>query len=417
MSIAPNYAPEVRLQVGGRPAPAALRGSITSVSATCGFSDADRLEVVLANEALRWLDDELMRLDTPIELWLGYSPDQPERIFAGEVVGSQATFPSSGIPTLTVVAQDRRTRLAAASPSRWFGVKIPQLGIMPLPDVAVAPLLALEHGLLPTIDPLGALLSAALGVVEAAASVDDPTMRQRIVRKQAGQTSLDLLKQIAAENAWEIVIDHEASPGGLVLSLMSPGAHLDPDVTLRYGHSLLEFTPRVSTVGQIARVSARVWIPSLRVELTVSVGYDWDRQALDVQIAPGFGMPFGDKAREVMFVDEPLSPANAARVVLGKLLPRLNRRITASGSCVGNAAIRAGHVLRIEGVGETYGGLWRVTSVVQTVDSGGWRTTFEVRKEIWFGSIPPASQGAVRIQGGLLSAPALPDPAGSRPFT
>jgi hypothetical protein len=396
------------MQIAGRPAPAALRGSITSVSATCGFGDADRLEVILANEGLRWLDDDVMRLDTPIELWLGYSPEEPERIFAGEVVGSQAAFPSSGIPTLTVIAQDRRTRLAAASPSRWFGVKIPQIGIMPLPDVAVAPLLAVEHGLLPTIDPLGSLLSAALSAVEA---VDDPTMGQRIVREQAGETSLDLLKRIAAENAWEIVIDHKASPGGLVLSLMSPGAHLAPDVTLRYGHSLLDFTPRVSTVGQIARVTARVWIPSLRVELTISVGYDWDRQALDVQIAPGFGRPVDDeKAKEVMFLDEALSPANAARVVLGKLLPLLNRRITATGSCVGNAAIRAGHVLRIEGVGETYGGLWRVTSAVQTVDSTGWHTTFDVRKEIWFGSIPPTSQGAVRVQGGLLSPPVLPDP-------
>jgi hypothetical protein len=241
--------------------------------------------------------------------------------------------------------------------------------------------------------------------VEAAASIDDPTLRQRIVRKQAGATSLDFLKQIAVENAWEIVIDHAANPGGLVLSLMSPGAHLAPETTLRYGHSLIEFTPRVSAVGQVARVTARVWQPSIRLELTVSVGYDWDRQSLEIEVSPGFGLPIGGKAKQVLLLDEPISPANAARVVLGKLLPRLNRRLTATGSCVGTPAIRAGHVLRIEGVGETYGGLWRVTSVTQTVDTGGWRTSFEARKEIWFGSIPAAAQGAVRVQGGLLSPP------------
>ena len=48
--------------------PATLRASITSVSATCGFGDADRLEVALANEALRWLDHDLLRLDT---MWSG----------------------------------------------------------------------------------------------------------------------------------------------------------------------------------------------------------------------------------------------------------------------------------------------------------------------------------------------------------
>ena len=108
----------------------------------------------------------------------------------------------------------------------------------------------------------------------------------------------------------------------------------------------------------------------------------------------------------MLLVDEPLSPANAARVVLGRLLPKLNRRLTARGTCVGDAAIRVGHVLRIEGVGETYGGLWRVTSVTHRLDTSGWRTEFEARKEIWFGSIPGPSQGAVRVQGGLLSLPA-----------
>lgn len=407
MSVAPQYSPDLRLVLSGRPAPAALRASIASVSATCGFGDADRLELSLANEGLRWLDSDLFRLDTPLELWLGYAPDQPERVFAGEVVGADATFPSAGIPTLTVVAQDRRTRLAAAQPSRWFGVAIPTYGVLPIPDVAVAPLLALEHGLLPSIDPLGSMLAAALGAAETMMSLDDPTLRQRIVRKQAGETSLDLLKRIAAENAWEIAIDHRAEPAGLMLTLMSPAAHLAPDVTLRYGSSLVDFSPRISSVGQVAKVSARVWQPSIRLELTISVGYDWDRQSLEIEVTPGFGLPVGKgKGSEVTMVDEPVSPANAARVVLGKLLPKLNRRLTARGTCVGNAAVRAGHVLRIEGVGETYGGLWRVTSVTQTLDSGGWRTTFEARKEIWFGSIPAPSQGAVRVQGGLLSLPA-----------
>ncbi|GIE88157.1 phage late control D family protein [Actinoplanes regularis] len=406
MTVAPAYAPEIRLLLAGRPVPAALRASLTSVSATCGFGDADRLELSLANEALRWLDHDLLRLDTPAELWLGYNPGPPERVFAGDVIGSQADFPGSGLPTLSVSAQDRRTRLAAASPSRWFGVSIPHFGVAPIPDQLVASTLALEHGMLPVVDPLGSILAAALGAAEAAASVNDPALRQRIVRKQAGVTSLDFLKQIAAENAWEIAIDHAAGPGGLMLSLMSPGAHLAPDRTLRYGASLMEFSPRLSTVGQIAKVTARVWIPSIRLELTISVGYDWDRQSLDVDVSPGFGMRGGTKETEVMLVDEPLSPATAPRVVLGKLLPRLNRRMTATGSCVGDAAVRAGHVLRIEGVGETYGGLWRVTSVTHTVDAGGWRTSFEARKEIWFDSIPLPAQGAARIQGGLLSLPA-----------
>ena len=60
--------------------------------------------------------------------------------------------------------------------------------------------------------------------------------------------------------------------------------------------------------------------------------------------------------------------------------------------------MRAGNVLRIEGVGEEFGGLYRATAVTHSLDASGFRTQFEARKEIWFGSIPAADQGAVPVR-------------------
>jgi len=54
-------------------------------------------------------------------------------------------------------------------------------------------------------------------------------------------------------------------------------------------------------------------------------------------------------------------------------------------------------VLQLEGVGEQFGGLYRVTSATHTIDSSGYRTNFEVRKEIWFSSIDPLAQGAIPV--------------------
>lgn len=404
-----RYVPEMRLGFGGRPAPAALRGSVTGVSCVTGLGgDADRLEISLANAGLRWLDHRLFALDTPVSLALGYVPREPRTLFSGQVVGTEAEFPSGGVPTLRVIAQDRRTRLADASPGRWFAVPVPKLGVLPVPDLVVAPYLALEHGLLPVVDGLGAVLAGALGAADAAAVAEDPGMRQRVVRHQHAQNTLKFLEQIAAQNGWELVLEHDLDPRGFVLRLMSPAAYLDPDVTLRYGASLSEFSPRTSSVGQVAKVSVRVWRPEVRLELTVSVGYDWDRQRLAVEVTPGFGLPGGYQGKEVLLVDEPVTLATAPRVLVGKLLPLLNRRTTAQGSCVGDPRIRAGRLLRIEGVGETFGGLWRVVSAQHTLDSGGYRTSFDVRKEIWFDAVPRPSQGAVRVQGGVFSLPSSP---------
>jgi hypothetical protein len=148
-------------------------------------------------------------------------------------------------------------------------------------------------------------------------------------------------------------------------------------------------------------VSVHVWRPEIKLELTVKVGYDWDKQSLDIEISPGFSAA-GAHAKpgsstETLLVNEPVTVGSAPRMILSKLLPRLNKRLTATGSCVGNPKIAAGHVVRVEGVGTTFGGLYRVTQARHTLDGGGYRTSFDLRKEIWFGSIPLPSQGAVSV--------------------
>ena len=143
-----------------------------------------------------------------------------------------------------------------------------------------------------------------------------------------------------------------------------------------------------------------LWIPAIKTEFTVSVGWDWDRQSLDVSISPGFGMPVstGDEEEEFTLLGDPVTLSDAPRAIIAELLPRLNRRLTASGSTPGDLRVRAGSVLRVEGVGEQFGGLYRATSVTHSIDGGGWRTSFEARKEIWFGSVPLPEQGAVPVQ-------------------
>jgi hypothetical protein len=399
----PQYAPEVRIAIGGAPAPAAVRGAMTSLRVSTGLEGADRLELALANEGLRFLDSPLFRLDTEIEVAIGYAPDEPTRIFNGVVVGSDATFPSDAMPALTVVAHDRRVRLQQSSATRWFAIPIPKFAVLPIPDVVVAPLVALEHGVIPILDPIGAALSVLIQGASVAGSIGDPDGMQKIVRRQHDQTNLDFLALIARENGWEMLVDHAAEPAGYQLRFMSPLSHLDADVTLRYGASLLDFTPKITQVGQVAGISVKVWRPEIKLELTVTVGWDWDRQSLQLSISPGFGMPSGASGAGVMLVNEPVTLASAPKLIVSKLLPKLNRRLTATGSCVGDPRIQAGRVLQVEGVGTTFGGRYRIAGATHSLDAGGYRTTFDLRKEIWFGSIPPASQGQIAINDGLLT--------------
>lgn len=416
-----RYVPEFKVMINGSPIPAALRASVSSVTFQSGFDVADRVELTLVNENLRWLDHPLLGMDKKLTLSIGYAPDPLTQVFAGEIVSQNASFPAGGTPILTVAAQDRRHRLQSGKKARWFAIPVPSYGNMPIPDAGVVDMVSLENGLIPISDPIGAALSVLLGGVQTVAAMNDPLTMQEIIRKQAGESDYDFLKRIALENGWDMLVDHTGDSGGYKLRFMSPLEHLSSDVTLKYNQSLIDFSPRLSTVGQIAGITANIWISAIKTEFTITVSWDWDRQQLELGISPGFGLPgkmaqtpeasaaskndskadqsLGESSANASWtlVDEPLTLASAPRVILGKLIPLLNQRLTGSGSTVGDPRILPGKVLRIEGLGEKFGGLYRVTSATHTIDSGGYRSSFEVRKEIWFGSIPLPQQGAVPV--------------------
>jgi phage protein D len=392
-----HYIPDFRLEMAGAPVPAELRASVSNVTLVSGLEGADRAEITLVNDSLRWLDNPLFALDTPMTLRLGYADTGLEQVFVGQVVGFGAAFPNGAGPTVTVTAQDARYRLAQGNKVRWFGIPIPSVGVFPLPDVATTPIVALENLLLPIIDPVGAALSILLGAAEAASSIADPGGAQKFIRKQANESDYDFLTKIAKENGWEMVIDHSGPLGGHLLHFFSPLDKLQADVNLAYGASLMEFTPRITNVGQIFSVSGYVWVPAIKMVFNIVLGFDWDRMALTLAIYPA-GIALAPSTPSADLIDDPLTLATAPRKLVSELIPKLNKRLTATGGTIGDPAILAGRVLRITGVGVQFGGLWRVTEATHTIDSSGYRTHFELRKEIWFGSIPAPAQGAIPVR-------------------
>jgi len=221
-----------------------------------------------------------------------------------------------------------------------------------------------------------------------------------LIRKQRNQTDLDFLTTIARENGWLMTVDHGGSRGGSVLRFTSFFAHLVPDVTFRYGESLIDFSPRLSKVGEVLRVTARFWIPQMKVQMTVTAGWNWDRQALEVSASAGFGLSGGNSGADAstMLLGEEVSAKTASRAMLAKLIDKLNQRLTGSASVVGDTRLRPGGVVQIDGVGQLFGGLYRVTAVRHLLDAGGFLTSFDVCKEVWFDGahLMRGAQAAVR---------------------
>jgi len=400
MARYPQFGPQFTVQINGANLPAALRGAISSVTWTDGMEGLDSVEIAFANQNLQWLDNSLLAVNNGFTLSIGYAPDPLEKVFVGEITGVEPSFPNGGMPTIRVTAHDFLQRLTHGKVDRAFAITLPTIGIIPLPDPVVAGLVTAGNLLIPDLDPIGAALSTLMSLVS---YILAPQEAQHSVRTQTGQTDYDFLTAIAKDNGWEVYIDHTLEPKGYVLRFQFLMQEYSPSVTLQWGQSLMDFTPRLTTVGDIFGVSARLWISSLQLEFVIVVSWNYDTASFELMIYPGLGdisTILGDKASKTISV-KPLGFPSALRDILTELLPRLNNRLTGSGSTIGNPQIKAGKVINLIGLGHQFSGLYRITSATHTFDGSGYRTNFKVRKEVWFGGIPVPSGpgGLLRVQG------------------
>jgi hypothetical protein len=380
-----KHSPEFEIEIDGEPIPPELRGCVTSINYQNGLEGADRVEVGVANPYLRWLDHPLLEIDNKFELSLGYSHAALEKVFVGEITGVNASFPNGGMPTLTVVAHDFMQRLTVGTKDRDFGIRIPYFGIRPLPDLGVVSMISATNLLIPYPDLIGSAISILLFAMEMYSN-SDPKEMEKLVRRQESQSDFDFLTQVAKENGWEMYIDHTESPQGYMLRFKFMGPAFTPDVTLQWGSSLMEFSPRLTTVGQVAGVATRVWISAIQTELTLVLSWDYDRKSFDLEVYPGLGsfdVLAGKKSKSFLKIDA-IGPSLAPRKILSELLPRLNNRLTGSGRCLADLRLRAGKVIELQNLGREFSGFYRITSTTFSLDSGGFYTSFDVRKEIWF---------------------------------
>jgi hypothetical protein len=264
-----------------------------------------------------------------------------------------------------VTAHDFLQRTTRGTASRGFG---------PLPDAAVVAILGIENGLLPLLDPY----MIPLDVINTIGNFLFGTGT-----KQIRQSDFDLLGQVAER------FDVQVSVDGNVLYLSRfIDREYTPWMTLTYGRSLLEFAPRVSSVGQAIGVTQRVSLREIGVDLILKVFWDLDREAVGVlvlpaeaaMLAPAFGSPAVESTRGT--IRNAIDLANTVVGLIAQLRKKLNNRLTGTGAAVGDPQIRAAAMIRLDGLGVDFSDVYRVTKAVHTLDAAGYRTQFEAQKEV-----------------------------------
>jgi uncharacterized protein len=345
-----TLAPEFTVNINGSPLPNEATADLLRVSVLDDVDAPSMFAITIASWDTtemkpKWMDDALFQEGNPVEVAFGYR-NQTKPALHGEITGLEPEFQETRPPTLTVRGYDRGHRLMRSRKTRSFTNS---------KDSDIASQIASDAGLRPQVEDSGVTLPYVL---------------------QHNQTDLDFLLTRARRINFEISVKDKDF-------VFRPRKISDsPELTLHREVELLDFRPRLTTLGQVPGLEVRGWDPARKEEIVGSAGVGDEPKLMGGSrsgpsvSSRAFGTPASVRVTTpVQSKDE----ANAmAKRGFGEMALAY---IRADGRCIGEPRLRAGTVVKIEGIGSRFSGSYYVTSTEHSFGpSKGYRTQFSARR-------------------------------------
>jgi uncharacterized protein len=168
--------------------------------------------------------------------------------------------------------------------------------------------------------------------------------------------------------------------------------NMSEDVVLEYGKTLLEFLPVTDTSRIISEVTITSWDPAKQEMITATAACgDIDSKGGSI-IDDAFGGA-AEIRPDAQVLDQQTADQRAIDVL------ELNNRdyVTGTGTTYGNPEIKAGAIIKVEGLGEKFSGKYLVTSAQHVlIPLMGYKTSFSFISNLG----TPAQSGAGEGAGG-----------------
>lgn len=342
--------PEFRVRINGADVPKQAAADVVSVVVCQDVSAPGMFELRLINRDMNklkvtWSDDPLFAEGSEVEILMGYV-GKLASVLVGEITGLEPEFHAGEVPMLTVRGHDRRHRLLRGRKTRSF---------TQIKDSDIAVQVAQEAGL--------------------SAEATDTSVTLEYVL-QHNQTDWEFLETRARRLGYEVVVE------GKTLKFQPHKNDGSEVLTLSRDQDLIEFRPRLSTIGMVGEVVVQGWNPKDKEAITGKAS------AGDEGTTMGGGKS-GPKAADGAFkaavgtiVDRPVfSQAEADQIALGRLREMALAYVTGEGVVVGRTDLKAGTVIKIEGFGKRFSGLYYLASTRHIyTPARGYRTEIGIRR-------------------------------------
>jgi phage protein D len=215
--------------------------------------------------------------------------------------------------------------------------------------------------------------------------ITDPTTKYRSRMLKNDVNYIEFLKESAKKVGFEFFITR-----GNLYFVNPRRVYRDKDpegigkiLKFEWHVNLLEFVPTLNLSGLIPEVEIRGNLSPSK-ELVVEhaetgketmVEQNSDKRLTGSQIAKKMGL--NRKEIKNMIFD---SRQEAKDIAMGQLNIASDNLVTSSGSIIGNPELMPGQHIEIAGISKQLSGLYYVTEVTNTIDSNGYSTKFNARK-------------------------------------
>ncbi len=267
-------------------------------------------------------------------------------IFNGRITGIEGRFPEDVPPQITILAEDRLQDLRMTRRTRSFEM---------MTDSAIIAQIASAPGLAPQIDLQG------------------PTYP---VITQVNQSDLAFLRERAC------AVDAEVWVDGQVLHAQARARRRQGDIELTYGAGLRAFTVLADTASQRTSLTVNGW----DTDIKEGISFEAQEVAIVSELQgtqSGSGAvrkAFGVRGERLVHL-VPFSLAEARYYAESHYRTMARQFVTGSARAEGDARLRVGARVKLEGIGPLFEGSYYVTSAKHVFNNDeGYSTEFTVEK-------------------------------------
>ncbi len=342
--------PEFRLSINGSELPIDVMSDIISVSVLEDVNATGMFTFRLkcwdgVEMRVKWIDDDLFNEGNSVDIEMGYI-DNMEMLFKGEITGLEPEFPKDEASSMTVRGYDRRHRLMGKHQTRTF---------LNMKDSAIAGQIAADWSL-------------------STGNIEDTRVTHEYVL-QNNQTDFEFLQARARRIGFEMMVTDKD------LHFRPRQTEGSAVVTLHREIELLDFSARLTAVGQVEEVFVQGWDPKAKEKVVAHSAVGDEPNMRGSASGPSkVRQAFGNTAGTT--VDQPvLNQTEADQLSRGSFGEMALHYVEGRGVCIGNPELRAGKLVEIEGLGRRFSGAYYLTTTEHAFRPGsGYRTTFTVRR-------------------------------------